>query len=162
MLPLTRAQREYARPGQMILNTLQTNGTLLDDEWGAFLKENEFLVGISVDGPAEIHDTYRVSKGGKPTFERVMRGLQHLKAHSVDWNVLTTVHAANGDRRRAVRPLPDRCLRGVGPARHRQRVRADVRHRACELGGRGRRDVRPCRDLRSAAGTRAQRRPLLL
>jgi uncharacterized protein len=90
-------QRQYARPGQRILNTLQTNGTLLDDEWGAFLKEHEFLVGISIDGPREIHDTYRVSKGGKPTFDRVIRGLEHLKAHDVDWNVLTTVHAANGD-----------------------------------------------------------------
>ena len=90
-------QRKYARPGQRILNTLQTNGTLLDDEWGAFLEENEFLVGISIDGPREVHDTYRVSKGGKPTFDRVIRGLEHLKAHEVDWNVLTTMHAANGD-----------------------------------------------------------------
>ncbi|MGA2471416.1 MAG: anaerobic sulfatase maturase [Solirubrobacteraceae bacterium] len=91
-------QRRYARPGQRILNTLQTNGTRLNDDWGAFLAENEFLVGISVDGPAEIHDTYRVSKGGKPTFARVMRGLGHLKAHNVQWNVLTTLHAANGDQ----------------------------------------------------------------
>jgi uncharacterized protein len=91
-------QREYARPGQRILNTLQTNGTLLDDEFAAFLKEHEFLVGISIDGPREIHDTYRVSKGGKPTFDRVIRGLEHLKAHGVDWNVLTTMHAANGDQ----------------------------------------------------------------
>jgi len=90
-------QREYARPHQRILNTLQTNGTLLDDEWGAFLAEHGFLVGISIDGPAEIHDTYRVSKGGQPTFERVMRGLSHLKAHGVEWNVLTTLHAANGE-----------------------------------------------------------------
>jgi len=90
--------REHARPGQQILNTLQTNGTLLDDEWGAFLKENDFLVGISIDGPAEIHDTYRVDKGGKPTYDRVIRGLAVLKRHGVDWNVLTTVHAANGDK----------------------------------------------------------------
>src|SRR5450755_4018065 len=74
-------QQKYARPGQRILNTLQTNGTLLDDEWGAFLKQHEFLVGISIDGPREIHDTYRVSKGGKPTFDRVIRGLDVLKAH---------------------------------------------------------------------------------
>src|SRR5579859_7047262 len=90
-------QRAYARPGQRILNTLQTNGTLLDDEWGAFLKENDFLVGISIDGPRQMHDTYRVDKGGKPTFRRVIRGLEHLKAHDVDWNVLTTVHASNGN-----------------------------------------------------------------
>ena len=91
-------EREHALPGQRVLNTLQTNGTLLDDQWGAFLKENEFLVGISIDGPREIHDTYRVSKGGTPTYDRVIRGLEHLKAHGVDWNVLTTLHAANGDQ----------------------------------------------------------------
>ncbi len=90
--------REHARPGQRILNTIQTNGTLLNDEWGAFLKENEFLVGISIDGPREIHDTYRVDKGGKPTFDRVIRGLEVLKRHGVDWNVLTTLHRANGDQ----------------------------------------------------------------
>ncbi len=60
-------ERRYARPAQRILNTLQTNGTLVDDEWGAFLKANEFLVGISIDGPREMHDAYRVDKGGKPT-----------------------------------------------------------------------------------------------
>ncbi|HEX7609920.1 MAG TPA: anaerobic sulfatase maturase [Solirubrobacteraceae bacterium] len=91
-------QRACVRPGQRILNTLQTNGTLLDEEWGAFLAENGFLVGISIDGPPDIHDTYRVSKGGQPTFARVLRGLEHLKAHGVAWNVLTTLHAANGDQ----------------------------------------------------------------
>ena len=90
-------QEKFARPGQRILNTMQTNGTLLDDEWGAFLSEHEFLVGISIDGPREIHDRYRVSKGGKPTFDRVIRGLEVLKSHGVPWNVLTTMHAANGD-----------------------------------------------------------------
>src|SRR3954452_10086075 len=90
-------ERRYARPGQRILNTLQTNGTLLNDEWGAFLRENDVLVGISIDGPREMHDIYRVDKGGKPTFDRVLRGLDVLKRHDVDWNVLTTVNAANGD-----------------------------------------------------------------
>ena len=92
----------YARPGQKILNTIQTNGTLLNDEWGEFLKENDFLVGISIDGPPQLHDAYRVDKGGKPTFGRVMAGLDVLKRHQVDWNVLTTVHAVNGDHGRAV------------------------------------------------------------
>src|SRR5664279_149428 len=90
-------QRRYARPGQRVLNTLQTNGTLLDDEWGEFLKEHEFLVGISIDGPREMHDAYRVDKACKPTFDRVMRGLDVLRRHKVDWNVLTTIHAVNGD-----------------------------------------------------------------
>lgn len=95
-------QRRYALPGQQILNTIQTNGTLLDDEWGEFLKENDFLVGISIDGPRAMHDAYRVDKGGKPTFDRVINGLDTLKRHGVEWNVLTTVHGANGDHGREV------------------------------------------------------------
>jgi len=95
-------QRAYARPGQRILNTMQTNGTLLTDEWGQFLKDNDFLVGISIDGPPEMHDAYRVDKGGKPTSNRVLRGLDVLKRHAVDWNVLTTIHAVNGDHGREV------------------------------------------------------------
>ena len=95
-------ERQYARPGQRILNTIQTNGTLLTDEWGEFLKANGFLAGISIDGPREMHDAYRVDKGGKPTFNRVIRGLDVLKRHQVDWNVLTTIHAVNGDHGRQV------------------------------------------------------------
>lgn len=90
-------ERRHARPGQRVLNTLQTNGTLLDDDWGRFLAENDFLVGISIDGPGELHDAYRVDKGGKPTFARVLRGWEVLERHQVDRNVLTTVNAANGD-----------------------------------------------------------------
>jgi uncharacterized protein len=85
----------YKRPEQTIEHTIQTNCTLIDDEWAAFLAEHDFLVGVSVDGPREIHDAYRVDKGGKPTFDRVMRGLERLKAHGVRWNALTTVHRAN-------------------------------------------------------------------
>ena len=92
----------YARSGQNVLHTIQTNGTLLDDEWGAFLKEHGFLVGISIDGPRELHDAYRVDKAGKPTFDRVMAGLDVLRRHEVDWNVLTTVHAANAGHGRRV------------------------------------------------------------
>jgi uncharacterized protein len=95
-------ERHYARPGQRILNTIQTNGTLLTDEWGVFLKASEFLVGISIDGPPEMHDAYRVDKGGKPTSGRVMKGLAVLKRHGVDWNVLTTIHAVNGGHGRDV------------------------------------------------------------
>ena len=95
-------QSQYKRPGQRILNTIQTNGTLLDDDWGAFLSEHRFLVGISIDGPPALHDAYRVDKGGKPTSARVLRGLDVLKRHGVDWNVLTTIHAANQDHGRAV------------------------------------------------------------
>jgi uncharacterized protein len=100
----------YRRPGQTVLNTIQTNGTLLTDEWGEFLAANRFLVGISIDGPKEIHDRYRVDKGGKPTFDRVIRGLDVLRRHTVDFNILTTVHAANETRGREVyRFLRDDC-----------------------------------------------------
>ncbi|NIJ11931.1 uncharacterized protein FHU38_002275 [Saccharomonospora amisosensis] len=95
-------EEKLRRPGQRVLNTLQTNGTLLDDEWGEFLREHDFLVGLSVDGPRPMHDFYRVDKAGKPTFDRVMRGLDVLREHHVDWNALTTVNAANGDHGREV------------------------------------------------------------
>jgi uncharacterized protein len=95
-------QRKYAQPGQRVMNSLQTNGTLLDEEWARFLKANDFLVGVSIDGPADVHDRFRVDKGGSPTLERVVRGLGFLKAHNVDWNVLTCVHAANGDQGRSI------------------------------------------------------------
>ena len=88
---------KYKKPGQSLLHTMQTNGTKLDDEWAAFFKENNFLIGLSVDGPKEIHDTYRVNKGGAGSFDQVMRGWEVLKAHEVDFNILCTVHAANQD-----------------------------------------------------------------
>jgi uncharacterized protein len=88
-------ERQYARPGLTILNTIQTNGTLLDDEWCEFLRENHFLAGLSLDGPREMHDAYRRDKGGKPTFDRVMRAARLMQAHNVDFNILCTVNAAN-------------------------------------------------------------------
>ena len=69
---------KYRRPGQRLLHTMQTNGTKLDDEWAAFFAENNFLIGLSVDGPKEMHDTYRVNKGGAGSFDQVMRGLMVL------------------------------------------------------------------------------------
>jgi uncharacterized protein len=90
-------EAQYAAPGQRILNTMQTNATLIDDVWAQFLAENGFLVGVSIDGPRELHDRYRVDKGGKPTFDRVIAGLDALKRHGVEWNALVTLNAANGD-----------------------------------------------------------------
>lgn len=95
-------ERQFAAPGQQILNTMQTNATLIDDEWAAFLKANDFLVGVSIDGPRAMHDVYRVDKGGKPTFDRVIAGLDALKRHEVEWNALVTVNSANGDHGREV------------------------------------------------------------
>ena len=81
--------------GKTLDNAFQTNGTLLDDAWGEFLARNKFLIGLSVDGPEEIHDTYRVDKGGQPTFARVMRGLRFLKKHGVEFNTLTVINRTN-------------------------------------------------------------------
>jgi uncharacterized protein len=100
----------YLKPGQRAVHTIQTNGTLLDEEWAAFFREHGFLVGISIDGPRELHDAYRVSKGGKGSFDQVMVGLEHLRAAGVEWNALTTIHAANaGHGRDVYRFLRDEC-----------------------------------------------------
>ncbi len=88
-------QQQYRRPGMRIRNAFQTNGILLDENWARFFKQNDFLVGLSLDGPRAIHDTYRVDKGEQPTFDRVMAGLALLKKHRVEFNILTCVHAAN-------------------------------------------------------------------
>ena len=93
---------QYLKPGQRAVYTIQTNGTLLDGTWAAFFRENDFLVGISIDGPRELHDAYRVNKGGKGSFDQVMTGLDHLRVEGVEWNALTTIHAANADHGREV------------------------------------------------------------
>ena len=93
---------QYRRPDQAIEYTFQTNGVLLDDDWCAFLKAHNFLVGLSVDGPQAMHDTYRVNKGGQGTFKQVMRGWEHLRKHGVDFNILCTVNAANQHHGRQV------------------------------------------------------------
>ena len=95
-------QEKYRKPGMTFENTMQTNGTLLDDEWCAFLKENNYLVGISIDGPEHLHDAHRVDKGGKGTFEKVMRGLRLLQKHGVEYNVLMTVNRINADYPREI------------------------------------------------------------
>lgn len=87
-------QRKYAA-GKAIHNALQTNGTLLDTEWGAFLAEHRFLVGLSIDGPRELHDRYRVDKQQRGTFDQVVRGLEVLQRHHVEFNTLTVVSRAN-------------------------------------------------------------------
>ena len=83
-------QAKYGN-GATITNALQTNGTLLDEEWCRFLAEYKFLVGLSLDGPEDIHDRYRVDRGGKPTFQRVMRALKLMRKHDVAFNILACV-----------------------------------------------------------------------
>ena len=94
-------QRELAA-GKTISNALQTNGVLLDDEWCGFLAQAGFLVGISLDGPEEIHDRYRVDKNGGPSFAAVMRGIELLRKHGIEFNVLVSVHDAVAERPRDV------------------------------------------------------------
>jgi len=93
---------KYRRPDQLVQHTFQTNGILLDDDWCAFFKEHNFLVGLSVDGPREVHDTYRVDRRKRGTFDRVMAGWRQLRRHGVDFNILCTVNAANQNHGRRV------------------------------------------------------------
>jgi uncharacterized protein len=88
---------KYRKPEQQILHTIQTNGLLLDDDWCAFLKQHNFLVGLSIDGPREMHDAYRVDKRGGGSYDLVMRAWERLQRYGVDCNILCTVHAANSD-----------------------------------------------------------------
>jgi uncharacterized protein len=90
-------QRKHAG-GRKISNALQTNGTLLDNEWCEFLAAHKFLIGLSIDGPRELHDQYRVDKRQKPTFDAVMRGLELLRKHKVDFNTLTVVNRTNSQQ----------------------------------------------------------------
>ncbi|MCL6097908.1 MAG: anaerobic sulfatase-maturation protein [Bacteroidetes bacterium] len=87
-------QKKYAG-GKKIHNAFQTNGILLNDEWCEFFSENSFLIGLSIDGPRELHDKHRVDKGGNPTFDKVMRGIEFLKKHKVEFNTLTVVQRNN-------------------------------------------------------------------
>ena len=89
-------QKKYAR-GRTIDNCIQTNGTLLTDEWCEFFRENNWLVGVSIDGPQEFHDEYRKNKMGKPSFVKVMQGINLLKKHGVEWNAMAVVNAYNAN-----------------------------------------------------------------
>lgn len=90
-------QEIHRAPGMTFANSIQTNGTLLTDEWCEFLAANDFLVGISIDGPEPLHDAHRVNKRGEGSFTQAMRGVRLLQQHGVDFNVLTTVNRLNGD-----------------------------------------------------------------
>lgn len=89
-------QKKYAH-GKQIDNVIQTNGTLLTDEWCEFFAQNHWLVGISIDGPQEYHDHYRVTPDGKPSWEKVMQGISLLKKHRVEWNAMAMVNAYNAE-----------------------------------------------------------------
>ena len=89
-------QKKYAR-GRRIDNVIQTNGTMLTDEWCEFFAQNNWLVGISIDGPQEYHDHYRLTSTGNPSWQKVMHGIELLKKHHVEWNAMAVVNAYNAD-----------------------------------------------------------------
>ena len=88
-------QNRYASGGQTIENLIQTNGILLDDDWLRFLHDNRFLVGISLDGPVDIHDAYRLDNNGLPTFHKVENAIAGMRNHGVDFNILALIHDKN-------------------------------------------------------------------
>ena len=90
-------QKPYTHRGYIIDNSLQTNGTLLTDEWCEFFREHNWLIGISIDGPQEFHDAYRRARGGQPSFHQVMRGIRLLQKHGVEWNAMGVVNDYNAD-----------------------------------------------------------------
>ncbi len=93
---VVKLQQQYGR-GRQIENSIQTNGTLLTDEWCRFFHDQNWLVGLSIDGPQEFHDEYRRSRSGKPSFKQVMKGIQLLNKHQVEWNAMAVVNDFNGD-----------------------------------------------------------------
>jgi uncharacterized protein len=105
-------QQEFGRPGQAVGNALQTNGTLLDDEWCELFARYNFFLGLSLDGPADIHDVHRRDRAGQGSFAHAWQGLERLRKHRVEFNVLTTVHEVNVRRGKELyRFFVDRGLR---------------------------------------------------
>lgn len=94
------SQARHARPGVAVRNALQTNGTLIDDDWAAFFARHGFLVGVSLDGPRDVNDRRRVTTAGTGTYDLVMRRIAHLVRHRVDFNVLAVLHEGNAGRAR--------------------------------------------------------------
>lgn len=94
---MVQLQQEHVPPGKQISNALQTNGLLLDDAWCEFLREHNFLVGLSLDGPADLHDAYRRDKKGGATFAPVLQAIERLREHRVPFNILCCVHRRNAD-----------------------------------------------------------------
>ncbi len=105
-----RYQKQFSRPNLNISNSLQTNGTLLNDNWGVFLKEHKFLVGISVDGPMKLHDRLRRTKSGEGSFNLVKQGIEVLRRHRVEHNFLCTINSYNADHPQKVY----KALKGLG------------------------------------------------
>lgn len=93
---VVRLQRQYAQ-GRQIDNVIQTNGTMIDDRWAQFFHDQGWLVGVSIDGPEEFHDEYRRNKTGRPSWRQVMKGINCLNKHQVEWNAMAVVNDFNAD-----------------------------------------------------------------
>ena len=91
-------QKKYGRPGRQVSNTMQTNAVLIDDEWCQFLHDYKFLLGVSIDGPKEFHDYYRLDHSGSGTFDKVIRAIEKCKEYKVALNTLTLLNAKNAER----------------------------------------------------------------
>ncbi len=107
---LVEFEKQYGRDGQNVSNALQTNGVLIDDAWCDLFREYNFLVGISIDGPEEVHDTYRFNKAGHGTWSQVMRAIETLKKNKVEFNALCVLSQANVEKARDIY----RFFRGLG------------------------------------------------
>jgi uncharacterized protein len=90
-------QNKHRQAGQRVTNALQTNATTLNEDWIRFFKQHNFLIGVSLDGPRDMHDAFRLDKGGRPTHQQVESAVRKLQNHGVEYNILATVNAANGD-----------------------------------------------------------------
>lgn len=99
---LVEFQQRFGRNGQAVSNALQTNGMVIDDAWCELFKSYNWLIGISIDGPEEIHDRYRLNKGGKPTWARVMESIRSMRKHQVEFNVLCVLSQANVEKPREI------------------------------------------------------------
>jgi len=95
-------EKEHGADGQVVSNALQTNGQAIDDDWARFLAQYRFLVGLSIDGPAEVHDAQRVDAGGRGSHDKAMRAAELFRRHGVEFNILTVVHAGNQDKAREI------------------------------------------------------------
>lgn len=91
-------QKKYQKPDTTIINTMQTNGTLLNNDWCTFFRDHQFLIGLSIDGTKDLHDFYRVDKGGHGTFDKVIHAAKLMQENGVDFNILTTVNAHNAEK----------------------------------------------------------------
>ena len=95
-------EQKYGRSGQYVCNGVQTNGTLIDDEWAQLFAQYNFLLGVSLDGPQQWHDHYRITAGGQGTYDLVRKGIECLRRHNAEFNILSVVNRVTGEHPREI------------------------------------------------------------